>query len=97
MGDVEDCAFVDSDTGKCVPDSSLSSSCQYQQKPDVPRLPEVVVELEDFEDPEECFPNSPHDLPVCPDCSQCFPTCTIQIEETQGYSHRYVDTLVFRF
>ncbi|XP_050994357.1 zinc finger protein 235-like [Labeo rohita] len=74
MGDVEDCAFVDSDTGKCVPDSSLSSSCQYQQKPDVPRLPEVVVELEDFEDPEECFPNSPHDLPVCPDCSQCFPT-----------------------
>ncbi|XP_073709340.1 uncharacterized protein znf770 [Garra rufa] len=62
MDDIED----------CVPDSSLSSS-GFQQKPDVPTLPEVVVELEDF-DPGECFPNPPHDLPVCPDCSQCFPS-----------------------
>ncbi|KAL1254458.1 hypothetical protein QQF64_016687 [Cirrhinus molitorella] len=74
IDDIKDCDFVDSDTGKCVPDSSLSSPGQYQQKPDVPALPEVVVELEDFDDPGECFPNPPHDLPVCPDCSQCFAT-----------------------
>ncbi|KTG32667.1 hypothetical protein cypCar_00014154 [Cyprinus carpio] len=53
MDDIEDCVFVDSDTvvTQCVPDSYEPSSCQYHQKPDVPRHPEVVVELEDFEDP----------------------------------------------
>ncbi|XP_058612002.1 zinc finger protein 770-like [Onychostoma macrolepis] len=76
MDDIEDCVFVDSDTvvTQCVPDSYEPSSCQYQQKPDVPRLPEVVVELEDFEDPGECFIKPPHDLPFCPDCNQSFRT-----------------------
>uniref|UniRef100_A0A8C2HNN3 C2H2-type domain-containing protein n=1 Tax=Cyprinus carpio TaxID=7962 RepID=A0A8C2HNN3_CYPCA len=58
----------------CVPDSYEPSSCQYHQKPDVPRHPEVVVELEDFEDPGECFIKPPHDLPFCPDCCQSFRT-----------------------
>ncbi|XP_016408165.1 zinc finger protein 770-like [Sinocyclocheilus rhinocerous] len=76
MDDIEDCVFVDSDTvvTQCVPDSYEPSSCQYQQKPDDPRLPEVVVELEDIEDPGECFIKPPHDLPLCPDCSQSFRT-----------------------
>ncbi|XP_059369130.1 uncharacterized protein LOC132107016 [Carassius carassius] len=75
MDDVED-VFVDSETvvTQCVPDSHEPSSCQYQQKPDVPRIPEVVVELEDFEDPGECFIKTPHDLPICPYCSQSFRT-----------------------
>ncbi|XP_016310969.1 zinc finger protein Xfin-like [Sinocyclocheilus anshuiensis] len=76
MDDIEDCVFVDSDTvvTQCVPDSYEPSSCQYQQKPDDPRLPEVVVELEDIEDPGECFIKPSHDLPFCPDCSQSFRT-----------------------
>uniref|UniRef100_A0A9J7YM69 Zinc finger protein 770 n=1 Tax=Cyprinus carpio carpio TaxID=630221 RepID=A0A9J7YM69_CYPCA len=76
MDDIEDCVFVDSDTvvTQCVPDSYEPSSCQYHQKPDVPRHPEVVVELEDFEDPGECFSKPPHDLPFCPDCCQSFRT-----------------------
>ncbi|XP_016086166.1 zinc finger protein 770-like isoform X2 [Sinocyclocheilus grahami] len=75
MDDIKDCVFVDSDTVKCVPDSYEPSSCLYQQKPDVPGLREiVVVGLLDFQDPGECFTKPPHDLPVCPDCSQCFPT-----------------------
>ncbi len=76
MDDIEECVFVDSDTAVtlCVPDSYEPSSCHYQQKPDVPRFPEVVVELEDFEDPGECFIKPPHDLPFCPDCNQSFRT-----------------------
>uniref|UniRef100_A0A9J8BBA6 Zinc finger protein 770 n=1 Tax=Cyprinus carpio carpio TaxID=630221 RepID=A0A9J8BBA6_CYPCA len=75
MDDIEDCVFVDSDTVKCVPDSYEPNSCQYQQKSDVPGLREiVVVGLLDFQDPGECFTKPPHDLPVCPDCSQCFPS-----------------------
>ncbi len=76
MDDIEECVFVDSDTvvTLCVPDSYEPSSCHYQQKPDVPRFPEVVVELEDFEDPGECFIKPPHDLPFCPDCNQSFRT-----------------------
>ncbi len=76
MDDIEECVFVDSDTvvTLCVPDPYEPSSCHYQQKPDVPRFPEVVVELEDFEDPGECFIKPPHDLPFCPDCNQSFRT-----------------------
>ncbi|XP_026147237.1 zinc finger protein 236-like isoform X2 [Carassius auratus] len=75
MDDVED-FFVDSDTvvTQCVPGSHKSSSCQYQQNPDVPRIPEVVVELEDFEDPGDCFIKTPHDIPFCRDCSRSFRT-----------------------
>ncbi|XP_052442379.1 zinc finger protein 770 [Carassius gibelio] len=75
IDDVED-VFVDSDTvvTQCVPGSHGSSSCQYQQNPDVPRIQEVVVELEDFEDPGECFIKTPHDLPFCRDCSRSFRT-----------------------
>ncbi|XP_026147156.1 zinc finger protein 770-like [Carassius auratus] len=75
MDDVED-FFVDSDTvvTQCVPGSHEPSSCQYQQNPDVPRIPEVVVELEDFEEPGECFIKTSHDLPFCRDCSRSFRT-----------------------
>ncbi len=89
MDNIEDCVFVDSDTVvmQCVPDSYEPSSCQYQQKPDVPRLPEVVVELEDFEDPGECFIKPPHDLPFCPDCNQSF--CTIRSLYAHNCANRY--------
>ncbi|XP_026088927.1 zinc finger protein Xfin [Carassius auratus] len=75
MDDIKDCVFVNPDTVKCVPDSDESSSCKYQQKADVTGLREiVVVGLLDFQDPGECFTKPPHDLPICPDCSQCFPS-----------------------
>ncbi len=89
MDDIEECVFVDSDTvvTLCVPDSYEPSSCHYQQKPDVPRFPEVVVELEDFEDPGECFIKPPHDLPFCPDCNQSFRT--IRNLYAHNCAHRY--------
>ncbi|XP_059354990.1 zinc finger protein ZFP2 isoform X2 [Carassius carassius] len=88
MDDIKDCVFVNSDTVKCVPDSYESSSCKYQQKADVTGLREiVVVGLLDFQDPGECFTKPPHDLPVCPDCSQCFPS--IRSLYAHKCAHRY--------
>ncbi|XP_077075696.1 uncharacterized protein znf770 [Siphateles boraxobius] len=76
LDDFEDCAFVDLDDVKYVPDSYVLHSHEYRQKADVPRLIEVVVGHLDFQDPGKRFTNPPCDLPICPGCSQCFSTLT---------------------
>ncbi|ROL55305.1 Zinc finger protein 770 [Anabarilius grahami] len=72
MDDIEDSAFVDFGV---VPDSYVPHSHEYQQKPDVHKLVgEVDVGHLDFQDPGKRFTDPPP--PICPDCSQCFPTIT---------------------
>ncbi|XP_051511434.1 zinc finger protein 770 isoform X2 [Myxocyprinus asiaticus] len=97
---IEDCAIVDTHTVKYVPDSYMPRLHQYQQiePSQVPGLKDdVVQEHLDSQVPIGRFVEPPNDLPICPGCSQCFPTlktlhahkCAIKCpEETITKSHQ---------
>ncbi|XP_051954979.1 zinc finger protein 770 [Xyrauchen texanus] len=74
---IEDCAIVDVHTVKYVPDSYMPRLHQYQliQPSLVPGLKDdVVQEHLDSQVHTGRFVEPPNDLPICPGCSECFPT-----------------------
>lgn len=79
----EEVSFVDSDTIKHVPESSVPPVSLHTQKPDNSNLSNADVRGQlNFQDPSGHCNKPQHDFLICSDCGQSFPT------EQKFYAHK---------